>query len=127
MTESGNYVFAYADYAMALRQALVDDPFYIAIREAAGPGETGERALLKYLDYSIVEGERYGISFFPEGESYGVSVWSKPLPENRAREQKQQKHQFLSQQLGQNYLHLYQEITGFMSGQSASLVAQQAW
>lgn len=127
MTDSNFYEPTYLPYAEALRQALVEDPFYTAIEEIAGSGEAGRQALLRYLDYSIVEGECYGESVFPGEEAYGVSVWSKPLSEELAGEQKQKKTQFLKEHISDAYLECYEAITGFMSEQSASLVAGSAW
>ena len=127
MTESSVYRMTYAGYAEALRQALVEDPFYIAIEQSMGGGEAGRQALLRYLDFSIVEAERYGVSFFPDGDAVGVSVWSKPLSVEQAQQQKLQKQQFLTEQLSRVYYQLYQEITGFMSEQAKGLVDENAW
>ena len=127
MANSSAYEPTYLPYAEALRQALVEDPFYTTIVETAGSGEAGKQALLKYLDYSIVEGERYGQSFFPEKEAYGVSVWSKPVPADLAAEQKRNKRRFLRDHIGDTYLEQYEAITGFMSEQSASLIHDSAW
>ncbi len=121
------YLMSYPAYAETLRQALVEDPFYIAIEQITGGGEAGRLALLRYLDYSIVEGERYGLSHFPGKQAYGVSVWSKPLEEKLAGEQKKYKSRFLKEQIGEAYFDLYQSITGFMSAQSDSLVDSSAW
>ncbi len=127
MNTASQYVMSYPRYAEALRQALVEDPFYIAIEQVIGGGEAGKQALLRYLDYSIVEGERYGLSFFPGEQSYGVSVWSKPLTAEQAAEQKRQKSVFLKQQVSEDYFDLYEAITGFMSSQSDALVESDAW
>ena len=122
VTATEPYLYRHPHYAEALRQALFEDPFYICIESVAG-----RQALLKYLDYSIVEGQRYGESFIPQDDAYGVSVWSKPLPAAVALEQKKQKTDFLRMQLGDNYLSLYEEITEFMSTQSEPLIDQSAW
>ena len=127
MPAAKQYLMSYPAYAETLRQALVEDPFYIAIEQITGGGEAGRLALLRYLDYSIVEGERYGLSHFPGEQAYGVSVWSKPLEEKLASEQKETKNRFLKQQIGEAYFDCYQSITQFMSAQSNSLVDSSAW
>lgn len=127
MPTTSQYVMTYPDHADALRQALVEDPFYITIEQTMGGGEPGKQALLRYLDYSIVEGELYGKSFFPDYEAYGVSVWSKPLSDTLASAQRRDKKYFLKQHIGDAYLDLYQSITGFMSRQSDELVENHAW
>ena len=127
MSAVNQYRMTYPAYAETLRQALVEDPFYIAIERVMGGGEAGKQALLRYLDFSIVEGERYGLSHFPGEQAYGVSVWSKPLQEKIAAEQKTHKNRFLKEQIGEAYFDLYQSITGFMSAQSDALVDSNAW
>lgn len=122
MMASADYQLFYPEHASALSQALVEDPFYIRIVEMAG-----DLALLKYLDYSIVEAERYAVACFPDRNSFGVSVWCKPLAANLAFEQKQLKKQFLIEQLGEAYFSTYEKITTFMSAESDAVVEESAW
>jgi len=39
-------------------------------------------AILKYLDYSILESKKYGKLFIPSKHDYGLSVWSVPLSQD---------------------------------------------
>ena len=94
-----NYQFKYRRYAEALYSALQDNPFYIKMEKSINNGPAKE-AMLKYLDYSIIEGKRYGEVFIPEKHDYGVSVWSKPLNKKLEKEKNEQKNSFLKDHMG---------------------------
>ena len=59
--------------------------------ERSVPGtQSSKEAMLRYLDYSILEGKKIGELFFPNDHEYGVSVWPKPF----SREMESQKAEF---------------------------------
>ena len=60
-----NYAFKYRRYAEALYDALKDNPFYKTMEKSIDNGSAKE-AMIRYLDYSIIEGEQYGKIFIPE-------------------------------------------------------------
>lgn len=123
------YPYCRPDIARSLCDALRDDPFYATLERTikACPGHEG---MVRYMDFSMCEAERYGelvLHEGPEGRTCGASVWSRPLGDAAGRDMKRRKREFLSEQLGMSSLEAYNAIVGFMSGQSAPLVAQDAW
>ena len=80
-----NYEFKYRKYAEALYNALQDNAFYITMEKSIDNGSSKE-AMIRYMDYSIIEGEQYGEIFLPEDHDYGVSVWGKPLNKKLEKE-----------------------------------------
>jgi hypothetical protein len=46
---------------------------------------SSKEAMIRYLDYSIIEGEQYGELYIPESHDYGLSIWARPLNENLNR------------------------------------------
>ena len=121
------YRFAYRQYAEALCDALVEDAFYITLEQSVRARDDPREKLLRYLDYSMVEARDYGTLYFPQTHRYGVAVWSKPLPPERAAQQKHAKLEFLQQHMGTANAARYDDISGFMSAQSDALVDASAW
>ena len=121
------YQFAYRQYAEALCEALVEDAFYITLEQSVSERADAREKLLRYLDYSMVEARDYGTLYFPQAHQYGVAVWSKPLPPERAVQQKNAKLEFLRQHMGAANAARYDDISDFMSAQSDALVDASAW
>ena len=121
-----NYEFKYRRYAEALYDALKDNPFYITMEESIDNGSTKE-AMIRYLDYSIIEGGQYGEIFIPENHDWGVSVWSKPLDQKIEEEKNEQKNIFLKDYMGKKSLENYISIDNFMSAKAVSLINEKAW
>ena len=121
------YQFAYRQYAEALCDALVEDAFYITLEQSVSACDNPREKLLRYLDYSMVEARDDGTLYFPQAHQYGVAVWSKPLPPERAAQQKQAKREFLQRHMGAANAARYDDISNFMSAQSDSLVGPSAW
>lgn len=120
------YTFHNKPVAQTLYQALRDDPFYITMEHsvtAASP----EEGMLKYMDYSMQEGECFGELFLPAEQSHGASIWSKPLDGAAAREMKKRKKQFLQEQLGAQSLETYTAIVDYMAEQAAPLIGEEDW
>jgi len=75
-------------------------------------------ALLRYLDYSMIEADGYGLLHFPETHRQGVAIWSQPLAAEHEARKKQSKLQFLRQHMGDASAATYNDIVDFMSAQS---------
>ena len=86
------YVFKYRDFAEALYDALLPDPFYRTMENSI-PGDTMIRKekMLRYFDYSMIECDIYGRLYIPNQQRYGVSVWSKSVDQETELEKKDEK------------------------------------
>jgi ribosomal protein S18 acetylase RimI-like enzyme len=127
---SGNgegYRFAYREHAQALYDTLREDAFYITIEQSVSKEEEQYEALLRYLDYSMVEAAEYGLLDFPQTRQQGVAIWSQPLAAEHEAQKKQAKHDFLRQHMGAASTTKYNDIVGFMSRQSDALLDASAW
>ena len=122
-----DYHFAYREYAEALGAALVEDAFYITMEQSVGELDNPRERLLRYLDYSMVEAFDCGTLYFPGSHQHGVAVWSKPLPPERAAQQKHAKQEFLQRHMGKANAARYSDISNFMSAQSDAIVDSSAW
>ncbi|QFT12917.1 N-acetyltransferase [Vibrio sp. THAF190c] len=122
-----NYQLKYQEMSHALYEALKDDPFYIAIESAIDDRENARQKMLKYFDYSIDESQKYGELLIPEGDAYGVSVWSRPIADDIELQRSKSKKAFLLTELGENALTTYNKIVDFMSEQAEPLICSKAW
>jgi ribosomal protein S18 acetylase RimI-like enzyme len=122
-----SYRFEYRDYAEALYQALTEDAFYVTMEQSVDDRAAAREALLRYLDYSIREAREYGELYIPVEHRYGISIWQKPLPCDRELRMKTEKQQFLVRHMGEASAAAYNEIVGFMSAQSDSIVDPGSW
>ncbi len=122
-----DYNFAYREYAEALYDALVEDAFYITMEQQLGEQGEAREAMLRYLDYSMVEARDYGTLYFPETHRHGVAVWSQPLAADREAQRKRAKIEFLRGQIGADSAVRYEGIADFMSSQSDAIVDTSAW
>jgi hypothetical protein len=86
--ERPDYQFVYREHAQALYAALVEDAFYITMEQKLGEQRSAREAMLRYLDYSMVEASDYGKLYFPETHRHGVAVWSQPLAPEREAQRK---------------------------------------
>ena len=122
-----DYQFQYRKNAEALYDALGADAFYNAMENAVSQGQDGKEAMLRYLDYSMVESAQNGGLFIPDGAEYGASVWSIPVDAAVARQKSMAKQQFLLDHMGQKSLATYNSICAFMSEQSSKLFDEDIW
>ncbi|MCI0517425.1 MAG: hypothetical protein L0Y45_06300, partial [Woeseiaceae bacterium] len=75
-----NYTCRYPAAARALYEALAEDHFYRTLALAASDDpETAQEAMIRYLDYSMIEAEEYGQLVLPADSSSGAAIWNKPL------------------------------------------------
>jgi Acetyltransferase (GNAT) family len=122
------YSFKYPLFAEALYQALLPDPFYVAMENSVkGNSIAKGEAMLRYMDYSMVEAENFGELFIPSEHQYGTSVWSKPLSEELRNEKELKKKSFLLNHMGESSLNVYTEIIDFMSSEIVDLLPTDSW
>ena len=122
------YKFKFRELAEALYDSLIADPFYLTLEKTvSGSNQERREAILRYMDYSMVEGEYFGQTFIPTGYSYGVSIWLKPLSDNDEIEKKRRKKEFIVNHMGQSSWFCYDSIVEFMSTKSSSLIPTDSW
>lgn len=122
------YKFKYREFAEALYDALIPDPFYITLEnQVQGDSLMKKEAMLRYFDYSMIESEVYGSLCIPDEHKYGVSIWSKPMDGNLERKMKSEKKEFLLNHLGQSALDSYLSIVDFMSDKATILAQSNPW
>ena len=121
-----NYEFKYRKSSEALYDALKDDAFYITMEESINNGSSRE-AMIRYLDYSLIEAEIYGEIFIPGNYNLGASAWAKPLDEDKEREKKEQKCEFIKVYMGSESLRTYNSIVSFMSEKAKLLIDENSW
>jgi len=56
-----NFKFTYKKYAEALYHALCEDTFYLTMERSIGDDRFSKDIMLKYMDFSMVEAEKYGV------------------------------------------------------------------
>ena len=122
-----NHQFQFRAYAEALYAALVEDGFYRTMEASVENQLKAREAMLKYLDYSMVEAEKYGELFIPTEHDFGVSVWSKPMPDQLSSQCSAEKKNFLLNELGEPSLTTYQSIVDFMAKNAQALIDPDAW
>lgn len=122
------HTIKYLDLSSALYEALITDPFYFRLEKSVvGDKEQKREAIIRYMDYSMIEGQQFGQTFIPIDHTYGASVWLKPLTKTDASRKKNDKKEFLLSNLGEAGWHCYQSIVEFMSSKSANLISSDAW
>ncbi|MFZ1807345.1 MAG: GNAT family N-acetyltransferase [Cyclobacteriaceae bacterium] len=122
-----SYTFTYRKISEALYESLIDDPFYITLEKAiAGSKLEKKEMMLRYMDYSMMEGEHSGQIFIPANHNYGASIWLKPMGE-KEEQLKSSKKEFLITHLGQNAWQCYSSIVNYMSLKSDPLIPTDAW
>lgn len=120
--------FIHRDIAESLYLSLCQDPFYLKIgRTDANDPAAFQEAMLRYFDYSMEEGRKYGELYLPEGGRFGASVWLKPVENALSEQIHDEKTNFLRQNLGEESLKLYTDIVAFMSEKSKDIVPDGSW
>ncbi|QEM12086.1 GNAT family N-acetyltransferase [Mucilaginibacter rubeus] len=121
------YTYKYQDLASALYEALIPDPFYIELlRDITGSEQEKQEILMRYMDYSMTEAEKYGRLTIAGDVPYGAAIWSKPLDPVTENEKSLQKKDFIKTYMGETSLNAYQTIVSFMSEQ-LDVTLQDAW
>lgn len=121
------YTYKYKDLASALYEALIPDPFYVELLRDIPGGEPEKREILmRYMDYSMTEGEKYGQLTLAGDPPYGAAIWSRPLEPAIDNEKSLLKKYFIKTYMGEPALKAYSTIVSFMSKQLDTLL-QDAW
>lgn len=121
------YAYKYKDIALALYEALIPDPFYIELlRDNPNNEYTRRERLMKYMDYSMTEGEKYGRLTIAGNPAYGAAIWSKPLDQATDNQKSLLKKDFIKTHMGETALDAYSTIVSFMSEQ-IDAVPPDAW
>jgi GNAT superfamily N-acetyltransferase len=122
------YRFTYREIAEALQAALRDDPFFSTMERSVSQDiNEAKEAMIRYMDYSMVEARKYGELYLPEGKHYGASIWSKPLDEKLARQKSIEKKTFIQEHMREGSLKTYSAIVTFMSEQANGLLPENIW
>lgn len=112
----------------ALVDALLPDPFYLAISDDCTADDAARRAVLRhYFDYSLSEGARIGQRVLADGAVPAAAIWHLPLDEQRAAMEAQSKSQFLCCALGPLGKRNYDRIIEFMTPRAQAVVPARAW
>ena len=122
-----NFNLKYRQYAKALHSALTEDAFYITMEASVGNGEPAREAMLRYLEFSMLEAEKSGELCIPPDHEYGVSIWSKPISHDMEVKKQQEKKLFLLGEMGSKSLETYNAIIDFMSAKAEPLIGDDFW
>jgi GNAT superfamily N-acetyltransferase len=121
------YTYKYKELASALYEALIPDPFYIELLRDIPGGEPEKREILmRYMDYSMIESEKYGRLTITGDVPYGAAIWSKPLDTQADNEKSLLKKDFIKTYMGETSLNAYLTIVSFMSEQLGE-ISPDAW
>ncbi len=123
-----NYTCRYPAVARVLYDALAEDDFYRTLESAASAdAETARQAMIRYLDYSMIEAEEYGQLCFPVDRSAGAAIWSKPLDPAIQKSLSAQKRDFIFEHMGARCCKIYTAITEFMHSHTMTVVDAKCW
>jgi len=122
------YNYLHRDIAEFLYLSFKFDPFFCEIeRSISSNPDKNQEGMLKYFDYSMREGQKYGELYFPKKQTYGASIWTKPTNDTLAKKISDEKKEFMLQQLGNDALHKYISIVKFMSEKVKQIVPPESW
>jgi GNAT superfamily N-acetyltransferase len=119
-----DYAYRFGEAAAALYDALGEDAFYINLEAAAD--EDARSAMLRYLDYSLIEAEQHGVlSVHPE--QIAAAAWSKPLERALAQAVGEQKKDFIRDNMGKRCLDVYCNMTSNMAARTETVIPDECW
>jgi GNAT superfamily N-acetyltransferase len=121
-----DYEFIYRYLAETLYQALTEDAFYITLEKSVAEGSARE-AMIRYMDYSMVEAAQYGKLLISSDRKSGAAIWSRPLPEENEIKKNRRKREFLRLQMGNASLECYDAMVSAMADTSLPQVDPQSW
>ena len=122
------YSFMNKAIAHALYEALTQDPFYITLEQGASIDPArAQKAMLKYMDYSMKEALAHGKLCRTKDLTKGACLWSKPVAPPLDLQIAKKKKQFLLDHLGRESLDTYCQIVDFMSEESRTMVSDNSW
>jgi GNAT superfamily N-acetyltransferase len=114
--------------ALALAEALRDDPFYAAITIDFVADEAARRAVLtEYCRYSLREGYRIGAVVILDDDPHGAAIWNLPQPHDVAEQAMQAKHTAFATLLGPRGFENYHAILAFMESATQAMIPAHTW
>ena len=123
-----NHTCRFPDVARVLYDALAEDGFYRTLESAASAdAETAQQAMIRYLDYSMIEADEYGQLCFPADRAAGAAIWSKALDTAIQKSVSAQKKAFITEQMGTHCCEVYAAITAFMHSHTMTVVEAECW
>jgi GNAT superfamily N-acetyltransferase len=122
-----SYQYKYQNYSIALYEALLEDAFYITMEQSIADTTFCKEAMLRYLDYSMVEAKKYGELIIPTDHQWGSSVWSIPIDRELEAQKNREKRSFILDHMSDQSLEKYDEIVGHMTENSAALIDKNDW
>ncbi|HSD69873.1 MAG TPA: GNAT family N-acetyltransferase [Woeseiaceae bacterium] len=123
-----NYACRYPAAARTLYEALAEDDFYRTLAAAASDDpEAAQEAMIRYLDYSMIEAEEYGQLVLPADPSSGAAIWNKPLDPAILQTLSAQKKAFIAEHMGERCCQVYTAMTGFMHQHTMTVVDAGSW
>jgi len=112
----------------ALADALIVDPFYLAISADFAHDMTQRKAVLAaYFAYSLGEAERTGRCLLPENPALGAAAWLLPRADAVDAAESAAKNEFLAATLGPLGHANYHRIVAFMAQRAPAVVPADAW
>ncbi len=121
-------VCRYPAAARALYGALIDDGFYRTLESAVSPDAAmAKHAMLRYLDYSMIEAEQHGRLCFPKDRSAGAAIWNLPLDPAIRKSLSSRKKKFIAEHMGDRCCEVHAAITAFMHAHTMTIVAEDCW
>ena len=122
-----DFKFKYRKFAEALYNSLSEDAFYITMEHSVECRDSSKEAMLMYMEFSMIEGEKYGELYIPEDHDYGVSIWTKPLNQELEAKRKHEKKLFLLNKMGEKSLETYNTIVESMSAKAEPFIDKNFW
>ncbi|WP_372366680.1 GNAT family N-acetyltransferase [Candidatus Uabimicrobium sp. HlEnr_7] len=118
--------FTYRKHAESLYYSLCSNSYFQILEESVDVGNQKE-AVIRYMDFSMVEAKKYGELYLPENEYYGASTWGKPLGKELEIQKNDERKQFILGQMGKKSWEIYKSISGFMDDKSQQLLDKKSW
>lgn len=114
--------------AAAVADALLPDPFYLAITVDHADDPARRLAVLgAYVDQAIDEAPTVGLCIAADPAGAGAAIWHLPQPDDVAGRADAAKRAQLAALLGPRGLANYRAIVGFMAPRAEAVVSPQAW
>lgn len=119
------YSLSYRIVAEALHEALTEDAFYITMEQSVTHG-SARKAMIRYMDYSMVEAERHGTLVSADDKKSGAALWWRPLAPETETQRSKNKREFIRQYVGSSSLESYEAMVAFMAEKSDRQIDPQA-
>jgi ribosomal protein S18 acetylase RimI-like enzyme len=86
-----------------------------------------KEAMVRYMEFSMIEREKSGELYIPEDHEYGVSVWTKPINRELEIKKHNEKKLFLLNKMGAKSLKTHNAIVDFMSAKAEAYIDKNSW